>query len=108
MAEEHGNEVKELATGHSYGWKLVWLSGPIHSAGGSRKEREMGLASDGTEIVALLAHNASWSMTKGFRFAFLATGLTGTFGETWEIMTVTSASHLWYLDYQGATAAAAS
>ncbi|KAJ5895716.1 uncharacterized protein N7473_005115 [Penicillium subrubescens] len=103
----HGDEIKELATGHSYGWKLVWLSGPIHSAGGSRKEREMGVASDGTEIVALLAHNASWSMTKGFRFAFLATGLNGTFGETWEIMTVTSALHLWYLDFQGAMAAAA-
>lgn len=70
----HGNEIKELATGHSYGWKLVWLSGPVNRAGGSRKEREMGVASDGTEIVALLAHNASWSMTKGFRFAFWELG----------------------------------
>ncbi|OOQ82433.1 hypothetical protein PEBR_39027 [Penicillium brasilianum] len=102
-----GNEIKELATGHSYGWKLLWLSGPVNGAGGSRKEREMGVASDGTEIVALLAHNASWSMTKGFRFAFMGTGLTGTFGEVWEILTVTSALHLWYLDFQGATAAAA-
>jgi hypothetical protein len=39
----HGNGIKELATGHSYGWKLVWLSGSINSAGGSRKEQEMGL-----------------------------------------------------------------
>jgi hypothetical protein len=67
----------------------------------------MGVASDGTEIVALLAHNASWSMTKGFRFAFMSTGLTGIFGEVWEILTVTSALHLWYLDFQDATVAAA-
>jgi hypothetical protein len=45
---------------------------------------------------------------EGVHFAFLAAGLTGTFGELWEIMTVTSALHLWYLDFQGATAAAAS
>lgn len=52
--------------------------------------------------MALLAHNASRSMTKGFRFAFLGTGLTGTFGEVWEILTIMSALHLWQLDFTAA------
>lgn len=99
----HGNEIKQLPTGHSYGWKLVRLSGPINGAGGNRKERDMGISSDGLEIVALLAHNASMSMTKGFRFVFMGTGLTGTLGEDWEVMTVVTALQFWYLDIQGAT-----
>ena len=44
-------------------------------------------------------------MTKGFRIAFMGTGLTGTLGETWEIVTIASALQLWYLDYQGSVAA---
>lgn len=103
--KSHGNEINELAAGHSYGWKLIRLLGPVSNAGGSRKERDFGVASDGMEIVALIAHNASWSMTKGFRFAFMGTGLTGALGEAWEIMTVASALQLWYLDVQAAMAA---
>lgn len=107
--KSHGNEIKELA-GHSYGWKLVRLTGPVNSVGGSRKERDRGYTSDGLEIVALIAHNASWSMTKGFRFAFMGGGLTGAMGEDWEIVVVTSALQVWFMDVQGtaATAAAAS
>ncbi|KAJ5932132.1 hypothetical protein N7516_006621 [Penicillium verrucosum] len=61
----HGNEIKE-PVGFSYGWKLVRLTGPVNNVAGSRKERARGYTSDGLEIVALIAHNASWSMTKGF------------------------------------------
>ncbi|KAJ5973181.1 hypothetical protein N7481_010391 [Penicillium waksmanii] len=93
----HGTEMKQLA-GHSYGYKLVWLSGPTIGAGGSRKERDLGISSDGLEIVAVIAHNDSMIMTKGFRFNYTGTGLTGTLGEGWEVMTLTSALQLWLLD----------
>ncbi|CAG8390889.1 unnamed protein product [Penicillium salamii] len=100
----HGAEIKNLA-GHSCGWKLVRLA-ETASVGGSRKERDVGSTSDGLEVVAIIAHNASWSMTKGLRFAFLGSGLTGTMGETWEILALTSALQLWYIDVQNNTAAA--
>lgn len=96
----HGTEIKQLA-GHSYGYKLVWLSGPTIGAGGSRKERNLGMSSDGLEIVAVIAHNASMSMTKGFRFNYTGTGLTGTLGADWEVMTLISALQLWLLDVLG-------
>lgn len=99
--KSRGKEIKELA-GHSYGWKLVRLAGPVNSLDGrSRKEREYGYTSDGLEVVALIAHNASWSMNKGFRFASMGSGLTGTMGENWVIIVVTSALQLWYIDVQG-------
>lgn len=104
--KSHGNEIKELV-GFSYGWKLVWLTGPVKSVAGSRKERDRGYTSDGLEIVALIAHNASWSMTKGFRFAFMGAGLTGIMGENWEIVVVTSALQLWFIDVQGTSATTA-
>jgi hypothetical protein len=104
--KSHGNEISELSSGHSYGWKLVWLSGPESNVEGSRKEGPPGISSDGLEIVAILAHNRSLSMTKAFQFAFLGTGLTGTLGETWEILTVVSALELWYKDVINAAAAA--
>ncbi|KAJ5179980.1 hypothetical protein N7492_003190 [Penicillium capsulatum] len=103
--KSQGNEIKELATGTSYGWKLLRQSGPSRGVGGSRRERDQGMSSDGLEILALIAHNASWSMTKGFRIALMGTGLTGTLGETWEIVVMVSALQLWYLDYQGSVAA---
>lgn len=104
----HGTEIKQLATGHSYGYKLVRLTGPVTGAGGSRKVRDVGISSDGLEIVALIAHNASMSMTKGFRFVFMGTGRTGTLGEDWEVMTVVSALQLWLLDVLGIPTAGAS
>lgn len=99
----HGSEIKDLA-GHSSGWKLVRLS--EDHPGGSKQGGDYGYTSDGLEVVGLIAHNASWSMTKGLRFAFLGRGLTGTMGESWEILVVTSALQLWYLDVQANTAAA--
>jgi hypothetical protein len=53
-----------LTAGSWYGWVE-----PVNSLGGSRKEHDHGYTSDGLEIVALIAHNDSWSMAKGFRFA---------------------------------------
>lgn len=103
----HGKEIKELATGPSHGWKLVRVSGPGSGVGGSRKKRVAGVTSDGLEIVAIIAHNASFSMTKGFRFAFMGAGLTGTLGEVWEIATLSSALMLWYIDAQKTAAASA-
>ncbi|KAJ5502777.1 hypothetical protein N7463_005651 [Penicillium fimorum] len=103
--KSQGNEIKELA-GLSYGWKLVRLTPPANnSVGGSRKERDRGYTSDGLEVVAIIAHNASWSMTKGFRFTFLGSGLTGTMGENWEIVVVISAVQMWFIDVQGSSAA---
>lgn len=104
--KSHGNEVKKLV-GFSYGWKLVRLTGPVNNVAESRKERALGYTSDGLEIVALIAHNASWSMTKGFRFAFMGAGLTGTMGENWEIVVVISALQLWFIDVQGISDTAA-
>lgn len=102
--KSHGNEIKELA-GHSTGWKLVRLAASGNNPGGSRKERDFGYTSDGLEVVAIIAHNASWSMTKGLRFTFLGSGLTGTMGEAWEILVITSSLQLWYIDVQANAAA---
>ncbi|GMF71951.1 unnamed protein product [Aspergillus oryzae] len=100
----HGKEIKELA-GHTSGWKLVRLSEAVGEAGGSRSHRAMGCSSDGKEIVAGIAHNASWSLSKGFRIAFVGSGLTGVLGERWEIMTLMTAVHLWLIEFQIATKA---
>ncbi|CAG8067021.1 unnamed protein product [Penicillium nalgiovense] len=96
--KRYGNEIKELA-GHSYGWKLVRLTGPVNSVSGSRKERDRGYTSDGLEIVALIAYNpASWSMTKGVRYLH-ACGLDWYHGKkNWEIVMVTSALQVWFID----------
>lgn len=103
--KSHGKEIKELATGISYGWKLVRLAEVVASAR-SRKERDHGSTSDGLEIVALVAHNGSWSMTKGFRFAFMGSGLDGTMGESWEIVVVTTAIQMWLIDIMASAATA--
>ncbi|KAE8353776.1 hypothetical protein BDV28DRAFT_132413 [Aspergillus coremiiformis] len=95
----HGKEIKELG-GYSSGWKLVRLSHTVGETSASRSERTVGCSSDGREIVAVVAHNASWSLTKGFRFAFLGSGLTGILGEDWETMAVITAVHIWLVDFQ--------
>ncbi|KAK6823393.1 hypothetical protein RU639_006021 [Aspergillus parasiticus] len=100
----HGKEIKELA-GHTSGWKLVRLSETVSEAGGSRSHRAMGCSSDGKKIVAVIAHNASWSLSKGFKFAFVGSGLTGVLGERWEIMTLMTAVHLWLIELQIVTKA---
>ncbi|KAJ1710264.1 hypothetical protein NYO67_7560 [Aspergillus flavus] len=96
--------ITELA-GHTSGWKLVRLSEAVGEAGGSRSHRAMGCSSDGKEIVAVITHNASWSLSKGFRIAFVGSGLTGVLGERWEIMTLMTAVHLWLIEFQIATKA---
>ncbi|KNG89699.1 hypothetical protein ANOM_002344 [Aspergillus nomiae NRRL 13137] len=98
----HGKEIKELA-GHTTGWKLVRLSEAVGETGGSRSQRAMGCSSDGKEIVAVIAHNASLSLSKGFKFAFVGSGLTGVLGEKWETMTLITAVYLWLIEFQIAT-----
>ncbi|GKT49809.1 uncharacterized protein ColSpa_09990 [Colletotrichum spaethianum] len=93
----HGDEIKELA-GHSYGWKLVRMANP------QRGQQSFGYTSDGQEVVAVLAHNMSWSVTKGYNFGFLGTGLTGTLGEEWETAAVISGFWLWHLSVTRAIA----
>lgn len=54
----------------------------------------------------MVAHNSSWSMTKGVKFAFLGSGLTGALGEEWEVMVLMSGLQLWGMDYQDQALAA--
>ena len=95
----YGKEVQDLAP-HSFGWKLVRLARRVRGASTSRSGRPRGNTSDGREVVAVIAHNSSWSMTKGFKFGFLGTGLSGRLGRDWEVMVVMSALQLWNMDYQ--------
>ncbi|TQN71644.1 hypothetical protein CSHISOI_03887 [Colletotrichum shisoi] len=103
----HGDEIKELA-GHSYGWKLVHMGQPQHGGGGGGGEQSFGYTSDGHEVVAVLAHNMSWSMTKGYNFGFLGTGLTGIWGAEWETAAVISGFWLWHLALTKAGASSSS
>lgn len=83
----NGNEVRELSGSRiGRGFKLVRLMGPETGEGGKRHDREGGFTSDGKEIVAVFGYGNS--MSSGPDFAFMGTGLTGAFGETWEIMAV--------------------
>ncbi|RJE22688.1 hypothetical protein PHISCL_04991 [Aspergillus sclerotialis] len=95
----YGKEIQDLAP-NSFGWKLVRLSRRVRGHSTSRSGRPRGNTSDGKEVVAVIAHNSSWSMTKGFKFAFLGTGLSGRLGGDWEVMVVMSALQLWNMDYQ--------
>lgn len=102
-----GDDIKELAQGSSWGYKLVRLQGPNTKPGGSSTAAQSsGFTSDGKEAVALIALNATWSWTKAIRFAFMGSGLSGTMGEAWEIATLTSALQLYYV-YVVASAASA-
>lgn len=101
-----GEDVRGVAQGCSFGWKLVRL-GDGGGVGGVGEAGGHAVASDGREIVAVVAHNASWSATKGLRFAFLGAGLAGAFGEVWELVAVASALKLWYRDVQQMASAGA-
>ncbi|SPO07196.1 uncharacterized protein DNG_09890 [Cephalotrichum gorgonifer] len=100
-----GTEAKEISGGSwSSGYKLVRMTGGPAGEGGARKVRDVGFTSDGREIVAIIVHNSSWSLSKGMRFAFMGTGLTGLFGEEWEITALVTGLQLWILDVLTATA----
>ncbi|KAH8812101.1 hypothetical protein F5884DRAFT_302889 [Xylogone sp. PMI_703] len=97
-----GSEVKEIS-GSKWpswvvGWKLVWVSGPQTVHFHSKKDRETGFTSDGKEIVAVAVHEER--VKTGPKLAFMGTGLTGTLGETWEIMVVMSFLRIWELQRQ--------
>ncbi|KAJ0164905.1 hypothetical protein CTA2_12925 [Colletotrichum tanaceti] len=101
----HGDEIKELA-GRSYGWKLVHMGG--RSQPGGSGGQSFGYTSDGHEVVAVLAQNVSWSVSKWCNFGFLGTGLTGTWGAEWETAAVVSGIWLWHLASQQAGAISSS
>lgn len=106
----NGKEVREIGQSRlGRGYKLVRLGGadePVMGRGGERQERELGFTSMGEEIVAVGAHTNGW--TSGPDFAFMGTGLTGAFGETWEIVAVISWLRIVELAQQQAAAASAS
>ncbi|RBQ87597.1 hypothetical protein VDGD_07979 [Verticillium dahliae] len=89
-----GDEVKHLTGGSvfSSGWKLVRLWGPENRSGAAGP----GFASDGKEIVAVMARSMSASMTKSALFAFMGTGLTGQMGAQWELVALASAIQMWW------------
>lgn len=99
-----GAEIKDLAGSLSHGWKLVRCDAEERWDGVGQR----GVASDGKEVVAVIAHNASWSMTKGLRFALMGTGCAGVLGEEWEVMALVTGLQLWYRDVQESSAAGAS
>lgn len=86
----HGKEIKELDK-YSSGWKLVRMSATIATH----------------DVVALLAHNSSMSMTKAFRFALRGSGLLGIMGRDWEVVALISGVHMFNLDLQTAATVAA-
>lgn len=93
----HGDEIKAVG-GRTYGWKLVRLS--------SRTGEGVGSTSDGLEVVAVVAQNATWSMSKSANIAFLGSGLNGNMGERWELAALLSGLLLWYKNYMAQAAAA--
>ncbi|KAF9876704.1 hypothetical protein CkaCkLH20_05550 [Colletotrichum karsti] len=82
-----GNEVKEIAR-HSIGLKLVRVTGPRIGAGGSRRSRAPGFASDGLEVVAVMAPRTNLGIANDLQFSFLGTGLDGALGARWETVAV--------------------
>lgn len=98
----HGKEVKVLDK-WAWGWKLVRLDEETakHSEAGSsssstkREDRDLGVTSDGKEVVAVWAPNSQWSKTKLGKFRFLGSGLTGELGEAWARMAVATVLSLW-------------
>jgi len=101
-----GEEVRGLGSKWARGWKLVRMSSEaFRGPGGERHERDEGTTSDGKEIVAVWAHNSSWSMTKLFKFRFQGSALTGVLGERFDIMALTTAVHMWYQELAAGAAA---
>ncbi|KAM0269834.1 hypothetical protein ACHAQH_009644 [Verticillium albo-atrum] len=90
-----GDEVKHVTGGgiFSSGWKLVRLWGPENRGPAAKGP---GFTSDGKEIVAVMAHSTSASMTKSALFAFMGTGLTGQMGQQWETVAIASAVQMWW------------
>lgn len=107
----HGGEIREVERFNFLcgGWKLVRTTGPETRAGGARKEREAGFASDGCEVVAVMANSSNCisSMTKPIKFAFMGSGLTGVLGQEWEVVAVTTALQLWWAQVQTSVVTAA-
>ncbi|TEA14820.1 hypothetical protein C8034_v002643 [Colletotrichum sidae] len=86
--------VREGGRGLIVGWKLLHLSGPGFErmvVADNLPEPVIRLSPDDRETVATMGQ----TITQGFHFAFKGSGLSGKFGERWEIAAV--ASGLWVL-----------
>ncbi|KAI1122716.1 hypothetical protein F5Y10DRAFT_253370 [Nemania abortiva] len=103
----HGSEVKEL-DGNRWGWKLVRLSSQPLGGGGGRATRALGSTSDGLEVVAAWAHNASFSRSKTLKFQLMGSALTGMLGERGAVLALVSALRIWWIEINSASAASSS
>ncbi|KAJ1335918.1 hypothetical protein MN608_02662 [Microdochium nivale] len=106
------DEVRGMGSRWVRGWKLVRRSSEaFRGPGGERHARDEGTTSDGKEVVAVWAHNQSWSMTKAFKFRFLGSALAGELGDRFDIMALVTALNMWHQETQAnasvASAAAA-
>ncbi|KAL0934672.1 uncharacterized protein CTRU02_211471 [Colletotrichum truncatum] len=88
-----GKEVQDISK-YSSGWKLVRMEESNVIEGGGNASRQKGLASDGKEVVAVIAHTLS--AKKEFTFAFMGSGLTGAMGELWETTALLSGIWQWW------------
>ncbi|KAF2501703.1 hypothetical protein BU16DRAFT_522607 [Lophium mytilinum] len=105
-----GDEVQGLDSSKwTRGWKLVRVDGETAGGrGGKRTSRDVGLTSDGKEIVAVWADNGKPSMHKVGKFQFLGRGATGELGDRWAIMAIASILRIWQVTYAATIAAASS
>ncbi|KAH7037343.1 uncharacterized protein B0I36DRAFT_313828 [Microdochium trichocladiopsis] len=100
-----GDEVRELGSKWLRGWKLVRLSSEaFRGPGGERHARDEGTTSDGKEIVAVWAHNSSWSMTKAFKFRFRGSALAGELGERFDLMALMTGLNMWHQEVAASAA----
>ncbi|KXJ93936.1 hypothetical protein Micbo1qcDRAFT_158848 [Microdochium bolleyi] len=103
-----GDEVRELGSRWQRGWKLVRLSSEaFRGPGGERHARDDGTTSDGKEVVAVWAHNPSWSMTKAFKFRFRGSALAGELGERFDLMALTTGLNMWHQEMAAAASTGA-
>ncbi|KAI0838012.1 hypothetical protein F5Y06DRAFT_269569 [Hypoxylon sp. FL0890] len=93
-----GGEVQGLDK-YTRGYKLVRLGREGAGEGGERSTRAANTTSDGKEVVAVFAHNTSWSMNKVFKFQFLESGATGVLGDRFALIALMTALKIWYIEY---------
>ncbi|KAI0172466.1 hypothetical protein GGR52DRAFT_408403 [Hypoxylon sp. FL1284] len=101
-----GEEVGVLNKHGGVGWKLVRLGSEAAGQGSERATRSAGATSDGREVVAVWAHNSSWSANKAFKFQFLESGAAGVLGEPFALVALASALKMWHAEYLQAASTA--
>lgn len=108
----HGSEVKSLAGGSRWGFKLVRVGGdnnnnntksPSHVKGPDG--RADGVASDGNEVVAVWVDASILKPSTVGEFELRGSGATGELGQLWTIMAAMSCMCIWQREMQGAVTA---